>query len=165
MRHLSDKTHLGRTAEHRRALLNNMSSSLFLYQRITTTITKAKYARKFAERMITFARRGDLSARRHVARFIHDQAILRILFDKLGPHFQHRNGGYTRIIHLGNRPGDAAPMVLLELVGFDDIASVQVETSVSKSKSGLSNVWKRSSKAKVEKAPAKKARLSKTAKA
>jgi len=127
MRHLYDNIRLGRTAEHRHALLHNMSTSLFLHRRVITTLTKAKYVRRFAERMITFARKGDFSARRHVSRFILDRDVLKKLFNELGPHFQHRNGGYTRIIHLGNRQGDNAPMAILELVGFDDLLIAPVE--------------------------------------
>jgi len=118
-------------------LLHNMSTSLFLHRRVITTLTKAKYVRRFAERMITFARQGDFSARRHVSRFIRDRAVLQKLFDQLGPHFQHRNGGYTRIIHLGNRQGDNAPMAILELVGFDDILTAPVEAPKVETKSRL----------------------------
>ncbi len=148
MRHRSDSTHLGRTHEHRRALLGNMSASLFIHRRIVTTLAKAKYARKFAERMITFARRGDLAARRHVARYIYDQDAIKNLFDQLGPHFKNRNGGYTRIIKLGNRHGDAAPMALIELVGFDDVAAVQAEAPKKESKSRLKAAQKKAGEAK-----------------
>jgi len=134
-------------------MLGNMSASLFLHRRIITTLAKAKYARRFAERMITFARRGDLTARRHVARFLYDAEALKKLFEQLGPHFKHRNGGYTRIIKIGPRQGDAAQMAILELVGFDDVAAAQVETPKKESKSRL----KKSQKdAVAKKAPPKK---------
>lgn len=120
MRHLYDKTHLGRTSAHRKALNANMSLALFSHKKIVTTLAKAKYTRRFAERMINFAKRTDLSARRHVLRYLHDKDVVKILFNELGPHFKNRNGGYTRIIKLGPRRGDAAPMALLELVGFND---------------------------------------------
>lgn len=126
MRHLYDKPHLSRTHSHRRALFGNLSAALFQHHKIITTLGKAKHARRFAERMITFARRGDIAARRYVARFISDRDVVKKLFDELGPHFRHREGGYTRIIKLGPRRGDASPMALLELVGFDDVA---VETA------------------------------------
>ena len=123
MRHLYDRAHLGRTAAHRKALLSNMSAALFLNKRLVTTLAKAKFARRFAERMITFARRGDLAARRHVSRYVRSPKAVQKLFDELGAHYKNRAGGYTRIIRLGNRTGDAAPMALLELVGFDDVAA------------------------------------------
>lgn len=134
MRHLNNKPHLNRTASHRRALFSNMSASLFLHRKITTTLGRAKHARKFAERMITFARKGDVAARRHVIRFLRDKEAVRKLFDELGPHFKNRNGGYTRIIKLGPRRGDAAPMALLELVGFDDATTEKSKKKTSKSK-------------------------------
>ena len=129
MRHLYDKVHLNRTSAHRKALFGNLSAALFSHKRIVTTLAKAKYARRFAERMITFARRNDLTARRHVLKFIRDKAVVKTLFDELGPHFKNRNGGYTRIIKLGPRRGDAAPMALLELVGFDDVTTVEPKKS------------------------------------
>lgn len=120
MRHLNKRIHLNRTRSHRKALFSNLSASLFEHHRIMTTLAKAKYCRQYAERMITFARRGDLNARRHVLKFIRNKTIVKKLFDELGHHFRNRNGGYTRIVRLGPRRGDAAQMVLLELVGFDD---------------------------------------------
>jgi len=146
MRHLSDKTHLGRTREHRYAMLSNMTASLVMHKKIVTTLAKAKYARKFAERMITFARKGDLSARRHVASLVRDKVAVQTLFDKLGEHFKHRNGGYTRIIRLGPRHGDAAPMALLELVGFEDIPVVVEAETPKESKSRLKPGSKKSEK-------------------
>jgi len=125
MRHQYRKPHLNRSSSHRKALFSNLSAELFTHKRIVTTLGKAKYARRFAERLITFARRGDVAARRHVYRFIHSRSVIKVLFDELGPHFKNRNGGYTRIIKLGPRHGDAAPMALLELVGFDDIETIE----------------------------------------
>lgn len=145
MRHLYDRAHLGRSRGHRRALLGNMSASLFTHRRIVTTLAKAKYARRFAERMITFARKGDLSARRHVASQVHDRDAVKKLFDVLGPHFKHRNGGYTRIIKLGPRQGDAAPMALLELVGFDDVAAAPETAPQKESKSRLKKMFQKKS--------------------
>ncbi|MBM3326003.1 MAG: 50S ribosomal protein L17 [Calditrichaeota bacterium] len=157
MRHLYDKIHLGRSADHRRALFGNMSASLFLHRRIITTLAKAKSVRRYAERMITFARRGDLADRRLVASRVRNKEAVKILFDQLGPHFKNRDGGYTRIIHLGPRPGDAAPMAILELVGFDDLAAVQPE---SKAKSGGKSRLKASQKAAAEKADKSKSKAS-----
>jgi len=116
MRHRISFRKLSRTAEHRRALLRNMVTSLFLYERIETTVAKAKEARRVAERMITFAKRGDLSARRHVDSYVFDSAATRKLFDTIAPWYKERQGGYTRIIRLGRRLGDAGEMAIFELV-------------------------------------------------
>lgn len=97
-------------------MLRNMATSLFRHERITTTTTRAKELRPYAERLITLARRGDLHARRLAARRIADREILGKLFDDIGPRYAARPGGYTRILKLGNRQGDAADMALIELV-------------------------------------------------
>ncbi len=120
MRHNIDHRKLGRTAAHRKAMLSNMVTSLFERERITTTTVKAKEARRVAEKMITFARKGDLAARRHVARTVKDPAVLRKLFDDIAPRYAERPGGYTRILKTGIRKGDAAQTAILELVGKDD---------------------------------------------
>jgi len=93
-----------------------MATSLFRHERITTTTARAKELRPYAERLITLARRGDLHARRLAARRIADREILGKLFDDIGPRYAERPGGYTRILKLGNRQGDAADMALIELV-------------------------------------------------
>lgn len=116
MRHRKKGRALSRTASHRRALLRNMATSLFLHERIETTTAKAKELRPFAERLISLAKRGDLHARRIAGRKVSDRAVLGKLFDELGPRFSERPGGYTRILKLGNRKGDAAEMALIELV-------------------------------------------------
>ena len=120
MRHNNDHRKLSRTAAHRKAMLSNMVTSLFASERIQTTTAKAKEARRVAERMITFARKGDLSARRHVARTVKDPDVLRKLFDDIAPRYIDRPGGYTRILKTGTRKGDAASTAILELVGKDD---------------------------------------------
>lgn len=120
MRHNRDWRKLNRTASHRRAMLRNMVTSLFAAERIRTTTAKAKEARRVAERMITFARRGDLSARRHVAKIVNDPAVLQKLFADIAPRYVDRPGGYTRILKIGIRRGDAAQRVILELVGADE---------------------------------------------
>jgi large subunit ribosomal protein L17 len=117
MRHNRDRRKLNRTASHRKAMLRNMVTSLFDRERIRTSRAKAKEARRLAERMITFARRGDLSARRHAARVVKDPVVLKKLFEEIGPRYVDRPGGYTRILGLGFRQGDAANMVILELIG------------------------------------------------
>ena len=116
MRHRKDHRKLSRTHSHRRALLRNLATSLIEHERIETTLAKAKEARRLAERMITFAKRGDLAARRHVARFIHGDHNVRKLFDTVAPWYAERNGGYTRIVRVGRRLGDAGETALLELV-------------------------------------------------
>jgi large subunit ribosomal protein L17 len=116
MRHRSKGRQLSRTSAHRRATLRNMATSLFRHGRITTTTAKAKELRPFAERLITLAKRGDLHARRLVAQKIPDRDVLGKLFDELGPRYVSRPGGYTRILKLGTRRGDAAEMALIELV-------------------------------------------------
>jgi large subunit ribosomal protein L17 len=116
MRHRKDHRKLSRTHEHRKALLRNLVTSLFIHERIETTVAKAKEARRLGERMITFAKRGDLSARRHVARFVHGDEVVRKLFTTVAPWYAERNGGYTRIVRIGRRLGDAGETALLELV-------------------------------------------------
>ena len=116
MRHRKDHRKLSRTREHRKALLRNLATSLVEHERIETTVAKAKEARRLAERMITFAKKGDVASRRHVARFIHGDQNVRKLFDRIAPWYAERNGGYTRIVRIGRRLGDAGEMALLELV-------------------------------------------------
>jgi large subunit ribosomal protein L17 len=116
MRHRVSFRKLSRTHEHRRALLRNLVTSLFLHERIETTVAKAKEARRVAERMITFAKRGDLSARRHVDSYVFDPSATRKLFETIAPWYKDRPGGYTRIIRLGRRLGDAGEMAIFELV-------------------------------------------------
>lgn len=116
MRHRKKGRKLSRTPSHRKATLRNLAASLFLHERIETTTAKAKELRPFAERLITLARRGDLHSRRLAARKIHDRNVLGKLFDDIAPRFSARPGGYTRILKVGNRKGDAADMSLIELV-------------------------------------------------
>ncbi|MDT8340745.1 MAG: 50S ribosomal protein L17 [Longimicrobiales bacterium] len=116
MRHRKKGRKLSRTASHRRATLRNMASSLFRHGKIETTTAKAKELRPYAERLITLARRGDLHARRLAGARIREREVLGILFDELGPRFRDRPGGYTRILKVGTRKGDAAEMSLIQLV-------------------------------------------------
>jgi large subunit ribosomal protein L17 len=116
MRHRKDHRKLSRTSSHRRAVLRNLVTALYQYERIETTVAKAKEARRLAERLITFAKRGDLAARRHVARFVTRPAVTRKLFETIGPWYAERNGGYTRIVRIGHRLGDAGETAYLELV-------------------------------------------------
>ena len=116
MRHRAKGRQLSRTSAHRRALLNNMATSLFKHEAIQTTEAKAKELRPFAEKLITLARRGDLHARRLVGRNIKDREVLGRLFAELGPRFAARPGGYTRILKIGHRPGDGADVARIELL-------------------------------------------------
>lgn len=116
MRHRKKGRKLSRTASHKKATMRNMATSLFRHERIETTTAKAKELRPYAERLITLARRGDLHARRLAATKIQDREVLGKLFGDIGPRFAERPGGYTRILKLGHRKGDAAEMSLIELV-------------------------------------------------
>jgi large subunit ribosomal protein L17 len=116
MRHRKDHRKLSRTSAHRRALLRNLVTALFQYERIETTLAKAKESRRLAERMITFAKRGDIAARRHVDRFVMRPDVTQKLFGTIAPWYAERAGGYTRIIKIGRRLGDAGETAYLELV-------------------------------------------------
>ncbi len=116
MRHRKRGKQLSRTASHRKAMLRNMATSLFKHERIVTTQTKAKELRPYAEKLITWARRGDLHARRRVERYVKDRKVAGHLFGEIGPRFASRPGGYTRIIKLGHRSGDGAEMARIELL-------------------------------------------------
>ncbi|MFD6134632.1 50S ribosomal protein L17 [Isoptericola sp. NPDC060257] len=107
---------LGGSPAHERLILANLSTSLFEHGRITTTETKAKRLRPLAERLITFAKRGDLHARRRVLTVVRDKSVVHTLFTEIAPAMAERNGGYTRITKIGNRKGDNAPMAVIELV-------------------------------------------------
>jgi len=107
---------LGGGPAHERLMLANLATALFEHGRITTTEAKAKRLRPLAERMITFAKRGDLSARRRVLSVVRDKSVVHVLFTEIGPNYAGRPGGYTRITKIGPRKGDNAPMAVIELV-------------------------------------------------
>jgi large subunit ribosomal protein L17 len=107
---------LGGGPAHERLILANLASQLFEHRRITTTVAKAKRVRPLAERMITFAKRGDLAARRRVLTVVRDKGVVHELFTEIAPLMAERNGGYTRITKIGTRKGDNAPMAVIELV-------------------------------------------------
>ncbi|MBK5251350.1 MAG: 50S ribosomal protein L17 [Peptostreptococcaceae bacterium] len=107
---------LGRRTDHRNLMLRNIVTSLIKSGRIETTEAKAKEAKRIAEKMITLAKRGDLHARRQAMAYMLDETVVKNMFDEIAPKYSDRNGGYTRIIKIGQRRGDASPMVLLELV-------------------------------------------------
>jgi large subunit ribosomal protein L17 len=107
---------LGSNPSHQRLMLGNLSRSLFEHERIKTTESKAKLLRPYAERLITKAKKGDVHDRRQVLSVIQDRAVVHKLFAEIAPRFASRNGGYTRILKVGPRQGDGAPMALIELV-------------------------------------------------
>jgi large subunit ribosomal protein L17 len=115
-RHANTGRKLSRNTSHRKALLDNLVRAIILEESIRTTTPKAKEARRVVERVITKAKANTLSARRIVHRTVRDQAALAKLFEVIGPRFKTRPGGYTRLVHTGNRIGDNAPMAILELV-------------------------------------------------
>ena len=107
---------LGGSPAHQKAMLANLATALFEHGRITTTEAKARRLRPVAERLITKAKRGDLHARRQVLSTIRDKSVVHVLFTEIGPRYENRNGGYTRIVKIGPRKGDNAPMAVIELV-------------------------------------------------
>lgn len=111
-----NRSKLGRTSAHRRAMFRSIVTALLRHERISTTEAKAKQLRPIAEKLISLAGNDDLHARRLAARFIMDKEILNKLFNTIGPRYKDRPGGYTRIVKLGHRPGDSAPRVLVELI-------------------------------------------------
>jgi large subunit ribosomal protein L17 len=123
VRHGRTGKKLGRDASHRKALYANLACSLFEHGRIRTTEAKAKAVKPYAEKMITLARRGDLHARRQALAELRSQEIVHQLFSDVAPRMADRPGGYTRIIKIGPRFGDAAEMVYLELVDYDPTAA------------------------------------------
>jgi len=120
MRHQRKGRKLNRTAEHRLALMRNLATQLFDKGTIRTTVPKAKELRRFAERLITTARKDTLAARRQVLRHIHDERVVHKLFDSLAPRYAERPGGYTRILRVGDRRGDQTELALVQLVEEGD---------------------------------------------
>jgi large subunit ribosomal protein L17 len=122
VRHAKAGRKLGRDSAHRKALYANLACALIEHGRIRTTEAKAKAVRPIAERMITLGRRGDLAAQRQAVSFLRSKDVVHKLFSEVGPRFAERPGGYSRIVKLGPRQGDAAEMVYLELVDHDPAA-------------------------------------------
>lgn len=116
MRHRKSGRKLGRDTSHRKAMLSNMANSLFLHERIETTVTRAKELRILAERMVTLGKKGDLGSRRRAIAFLRDKSVVHKLFTDIAVRNSSRNGGYTRIIRTRMRYGDCAPMSFIELV-------------------------------------------------
>jgi large subunit ribosomal protein L17 len=118
MRHHRAGKKLGRDSAHRKALYSNLTGALIEHGRIRTTEAKAKAVRPIAEQMITLGRRGDVHARRQALAYLRSQDVVHKLFSDVGPRFSERPGGYSRIVKIGPRPGDSAPMAYLELVDY-----------------------------------------------
>ena len=119
---------LGRPSGARKALFRSLVTDLFLYERIQTTEAKAKELRSIADKLITLAKRGDLHARRQALSVIREKKVVDKLFSQLKDEYMDRNGGYTRIIHTGNRSGDAAPMAIIELVNYTEDSDSEAAT-------------------------------------
>ena len=154
---------LSRTTAHRRAMTRNMVTSLFRYERITTTKAKALEVRKSAEKLITRAKVDSVHNRREVAKFIQDEKVLNKLFTEIGPRMQERNGGYTRVLKLGYRQGDAADVVILELVDYKLESEADKEEKKTSKKADSTKAKKTSTKSKeaVESEPKAKKTASK----
>ena len=151
MRHNKKFNHLGRTASHRNAMLANMSTSLIMseHKRITTTLAKAKALKKFVEPLITRAKNDTTTSRRVVFRYLQNKYAVKELFGAVAEKVGNRPGGYTRIIKLGTRQGDAAEIAFIELVDFDE--------NMAKTSKAAAKKTRRSRKAKAEETPAEAA--------
>ena len=122
MKHNIKHRKLNRTSSHRKALLMNMSNALIKHEQITTTLPKAKELRPFVEKVVTLGKKGDLSSRRKAMSILQDEKMTKKIFDILANRYSERNGGYTRIIKLGNRYGDNAPTAVIEFIDRDEEA-------------------------------------------
>lgn len=160
MNHRNGFNPLSRTTAHRRAMSRNMVTSLFRFERITTTKAKALEVRKAAEKLITRSKIDSVHNRREAAKFIADEKILNKLFTEIGPRMKDRNGGYTRVLKIGFRQGDAADMVILELVDYKLDSEAKEEKSGAKTKNAAKSTEEKKDPAKkaatAEKKPAAK---------
>ena len=170
MRHNVKGRKLGRTTEHRQAMFRNQLASLVASGRIVTTLMKAKELRPIAEKVVTKGKRGSVDARRQVRRWIAQRELVKKLFDEVAPRFQERNGGYTRILKIGPRPGDGAEMAILEFVDYkletaekktpakaDKVAKGKAEGEEGEPEEGAKKPAKKAAGKPAPKAPAKKA--------
>jgi len=153
MRHGKSGKKFGRDKAGRKALMRNLAKQLFIYGRIVTTVEKGKYLRTIAEPIITRAKRGTLKDLREVAKYIDHKDILKKIFKEVAPLFKGRNGGYMRVLRLGNRPGDNAEKAVVELIGCESIYKRDEAKKEDKAK-----------KEPAEQKPAKEAQKGKTAK-
>ena len=155
MRHQKNTVKLGRTAEHRKALLANQVCSLIEHSRIKTTLAKAKAVRPFAEKMLTLGKRGTLHDRRNAISYLHNTGMVKKLFEEIAPRSSGRNGGYTRIIKLGPRMSDSAPMAYIEWVDNAPVADELAPKQVGAPADKKSAKDEKSDAATTAKAPAK----------
>jgi large subunit ribosomal protein L17 len=158
MRHAKESRKFHRDAAQRQSLFRNLVTALLKHGRIETTLAKAKELRVWADKMITLGKRGDLHARRQAGAVIEEPKVLKSLFDEIAPVFKDRNGGYTRITHLGNRKGDCAPMAMIELVARPELKPLAKESAGKEKKAA-------SAKGKAAPAKEKKAKPATKAKA
>ena len=134
MRHLKRTAKLGRTGEHRNAMLANLVCSLIKHRRVTTTLAKAKAARSVAEKLVTLGKKDTIHARRLVAARLHQEDATKILFAEIAPAQKDRNGGYTRIVKMHQRQGDAAQLAILEWVDVTTVEAPAAETPAAETK-------------------------------
>ena len=158
MRHNKKFNHLSRTADHRSAMLANLAISLILHKRITTTLAKAKALKKYVEPLITRCKKDDTNSRRVVFRYLQNKEAIKVLFGEVAAKVAERPGGYTRVIKLGTRQGDAAEIAFIELVDFD-------ENMAKASKAEKKTRRSRRSTKKVEEAPVAEAPVEEAPKA
>ena len=159
MRHRKRTAKLGMKSQHRRATLASLVCSLIKHSRITTTVARAKEARRFADRMVTLAKKGSLHHRRQARAFLHENSVVAKLFAEIGKQHADRQGGYTRLIRIGARQGDAAEMALLEWTGTTVAAAPVAEATESAGKKEAKP--KASKKTKATKSEPKKAEAAK----
>jgi large subunit ribosomal protein L17 len=152
MRHREKGRKLGRTKSHRELMLRNMVASLFTHESIKTTEARAKEARRLAERILTWGKKGDLHSRRLALRYIPDAGVIKKIFGEIAPRFESRDGGYTRIVRLKQRRGDAAAMVILELT--EKGKEVEEEKAARKAKREAKREAKRKAEEEEEEAEA-----------
>ena len=122
MRHRKSGRKLNRTSSHRKAMFANMAAALINHEQIKTTLPKAKELKPFVEKLVTLAKRGDLHARRIAISRVRDEAMVKKLFEAIGPRYEYRHGGYTRVLRAGFRYGDNAPVAVIEFVDRDESA-------------------------------------------
>lgn len=128
MRHQLAGRKLGRPTAHRWAMFRNMATALIQHGRIRTTLTRAKELRRIAEQLVTLGKKNTVHARRQAFDFVRDRDVVKKLFDQVSPAFKNRNGGYTRIMHLGTRPGDVSKMALIEYLSEDLVKLLPVKS-------------------------------------
>ena len=155
MRHLKRTAKLGRTSEHRNAMLANLVCSLITHKRVTTTLAKAKAARSVAEKMVTLGKKGTIHHRRLAVARLHQEDAARILFKEIAPAFKDRNGGYTRIVKMNQRNGDAAQRAILEWVSEIITETTAAETPATETQAAETKTTEAKTEPKAEEAKAK----------